>query len=150
MDAARLVAQAERAMGSDLRPEEIVAEAWQAYELTEAVVRLLDERATRVAGSGPPGHPEDGYPDEARRSGAGPGTVPPAAGGRRAARLTTVRDPDGTLRALRVLLGEIGLAVVDLIGSAADEQAYWSCVEAMDAVDEAKDRLRELARVDAG
>ncbi|MCL2551720.1 MAG: DUF6099 family protein [Actinomycetia bacterium] len=68
------------------------------------------------------------------------------AGPRRAARLTGVRDAPGTLRALRALLGEIGHALVGLTGSAEDETAYWQCIEALDAVDEAKDRVRALAR----
>ncbi|CAG6397973.1 hypothetical protein SCOCK_600037 [Actinacidiphila cocklensis] len=71
---------------------------------------------------------------------AAPGTGPP-----RAARLTAVRDPAGTLRALRVLLGEITQALVGLTRTVQDEGAYWQCIEALDAVDEAKDRVRTLA-----
>lgn len=70
---------------------------------------------------------------------------PTGAGPLRAARLSAVRDPAGTLRALRVLLGEIGHALVGLITTAADEDAYWQSIEALDAVDEAKDRVRALA-----
>jgi hypothetical protein len=57
-----------------------------------------------------------------------------------------MRDPEGTLRALRVLLGEIGEALVRLSCAVQDEAAYWSCVDALDAVDEAKERVRALAR----
>jgi hypothetical protein len=60
-------------------------------------------------------------------------------------RLTGVRDPAGVLRALRVLLGGIGIALASIAGAAADETAYWQCIEALDAVDEAKDRVRALA-----
>lgn len=149
MDAARLVAQAEEAMRRDRRPEIVVAEAWQAYELTEAVGRLLtaDRRDGAQAATG----------SEESAAGshhawpvvrAGPFAVVVAADARppRAVRLTSVRDPTGTLRALRVLLGEIGPALVDIACTVEDEAAYWLCIEALDAVDEAKDRLRELTR----
>lgn len=130
MDAARLVAQAERAMGGAPQPDDVIAEAWQAFELTEAVGRLLTADHERPVVR------------------AGPGPVVRAAGGGppRAGRLTGVRDPDGTLRALRTLLGEIGLALVGITCTAEDEEAYWNCIEALDAVDEAKDRVRALTR----
>jgi hypothetical protein len=128
MDAARLVAQAERAMSGAPQPDDVIAEAWQAFELTEAVSRLLSadhERPVVRAGPGPVV--------------GSPGGDPP-----RAVRLTGVRDPDGTLRALRTLLGEIGLALVGITCTAEDEAGYWNCIEALDAVDEAKDRVRAL------
>ncbi|WP_405588994.1 DUF6099 family protein [Streptomyces sp. NBC_01190] len=129
MDAARLVAEAERAMRGDPQPERVIAEAWQAYELTEAVGRLLgDDRERPVARAGP-------VPVV-----TAVGTGPP-----RAVRLTGVRDAAGTLRALRTLLGEIGLSLVAITCAAEDEAAYSQCIEALDAVDEAKDRIRELA-----
>lgn len=134
MDAARLVAQAERAMGGAPQPDDVIAEAWQAFELTEAVSRLLTadhERPVVRAGPGPVVGPAGGDPP-------------------RAVRLTGVRDPDGTLRALRTLLGEIGLALVGITCTAEDEAAYWNCIEALDAVDEAKDRVRALTRGEGG
>jgi hypothetical protein len=45
-----------------------------------------------------------------------------------------------------VLLGEITHALVGLTGAVQDEGAYWQCIEALDAVDEAKDRVRALTR----
>lgn len=144
MDAARLVAEAERAMRGNPQPDDVIAEAWQAYELTEAVGRLLavreGERAEWGAGA-------DGRPGV--RAGPGP-VVAAGTGPLRALRLTAVRDPAGTLRALRVLLGEIGHALVALACTAEDETAYWSRVEALDAVDEAKDRVRVLAQANPG
>ncbi|MFF7155165.1 DUF6099 family protein [Streptomyces sp. NPDC008139] len=128
MDAARLVAQAERVMSRSPQPDDVIAEAWQAFELTEAVGRLLTADHERPVVR------------------AGPGPVVGASGGDppRAARLTGVRDPHGTLRALRTLLGEIGLSLVAITCTAEDEAAYWNCIEALDAVDEAKDRVRAL------
>jgi hypothetical protein len=160
MDAARLVAEAERAMRGNPQPEDVIAEAWQAYELTEAVGRLLvatgdrGEPGGRSAGSG--GLGEHGGADGEWGAGAehgrpvvraGPGPVVAAGTGpSRAQRLTAVRDPAAALRGLRTLLGEIGLALVAVTCTAEDEAAYWQCIEALDAVDEAKDRARELAR----
>lgn len=152
MDAARLVAEAERSMGRGPQPEDVIAEAWQAYELTDAVERLLGEEYGRAAQHGGAA-PSGGGGDPGRtvlRVGPAPVVSATGAGPPRAARLTTVRDPAGTLRALRILLGEIGLALVGFIGAAADEEAYWSCIEALDAVDEAKDRVRELTRAHQG
>jgi hypothetical protein len=128
MDAARLVAEAERAMRGSPQPEGVIAEAWQAYELTEAVGRLLGA--------------DHGRP--VVRAGPAPMLSAVGAGPPRAARLTAVRDPAGTLRALRTLLGEIGLALVGVTCTAEDEAGYWQCIEALDAVDEAKDRIRQL------
>lgn len=193
MDAARLVAEAERKMRGCPQPEDVLAEAWQAYELTEALGAVLahaaraegeraEDEGARVPGRGSsgtgwpagPGRPSGagasagpGRPQEcvSGRRGSGPGSaagswtgpgspagagspagVSTGAGPPRAARLTGVRDAPGTLRALRALLGEIGHALVGLTGSAEDETAYWQCIEALDAVDEAKDRVRALAR----
>ncbi|MFC4034953.1 DUF6099 family protein [Streptomyces polygonati] len=129
MDAARLVAEAERALRGSPQPEHVIAEAWQAYELTEAVGRLLGDDGGR------PGV----------RAGPAPVVAAGGAGPLRAVRLTGVRDPAGTLRALGVLLGEIGLTLVGITCAAEDEAGYWQCIEALDAVDEAKDRVGELA-----
>jgi hypothetical protein len=171
MDAARLVAEAERAVRRSSRPEHVIAEAWQAYELTEALARSLAAHGRMAHGRTAAGRTADGPVPRGRAAGgpladgggrgerdggadhgrpvvrAGPAPVVAAtgAGPPRAARLTSVRDPAGTLRALRVLLGEIGLALVDLVCAAEDEGAYWQFVEALDAVDETKDRARELA-----
>lgn len=164
MDAARLVTEAERSMRRDQGPENVIAEAWQAYELTDALERWLGEKPGVPAGSGSPEERrgQTGAGDRragpagscagardpggtALRAGLAPMMSPTGAGPLRAARLSAVRDPAGTLRALRVLLGEIGHALVGLITTAADEDAYWQSIEALDAVDEAKDRVRALA-----
>jgi hypothetical protein len=131
MDAARLVAESERVMHGAPQPEDVIEEAWQAGELVEAVGRLL--AVGQDGSAGPAGR-------------AGPVLAVAGAGPPRAARLTVVRDPAGTLRALRVLLGEITHALVGLTCAVQDEGAYWQCIEALDAVDEAKDRVRALSR----
>lgn len=146
MDAARLVAESERVMRGAPQPEDVIEEAWQAGELVEAVSRLLAAEQQRSA-SGPGAPGTGGTADWAAPAGrAGPVVAAAGAGPPRAARLTAVRDPAGTLRALRVLLGEITHALVGLVRAVQDEGAYWQCIEALDAVDEARDRVRALAR----
>lgn len=192
MDAARLVAEGERVMRGDPQPEHVIAEAWQAYELTEALAQLLAPdggplgawadgtgEGDDAAGKGTDGHREGGGATSGwtggtrARAGGAPGRAGTAAawgagtadhgppvlragpaprvtavgpGPPRAARLTGARDPAGTLRALHVLLSEIGTALVALTCTAEDEAAYSQCIEALDAVDEAKDQVRALAR----
>jgi len=155
MDAARLVAEAERSMNRNRQPENVIAEAWQAFELTDAVERLLGEEGERPGAAARPGDDRPGAAlrdpgGTALRAGPAPVVSVTGLGPPRAARLTSVRDPTGTLRALRVLLGEIGLALVEFITAAADEEAYWQSIEALDAVDEAKDRVRALAGTHPG
>ncbi|WP_051951719.1 DUF6099 family protein [Actinacidiphila yeochonensis] len=170
MDATRLVAQAERVLGGDPQPEEVIAEAWHAYELTEAVVRMVRGRQApylreSVAGArgvrgedsvsipGQPAGRVGGVPPSlaellppAETFGGGRTAVLTGAGASRVAQLTTVRHPERALAALDALLVGIGRALIGLIGTAADEQAYWQCVEALDAVEEANDQLRSLGR----
>ncbi|MDX6353940.1 MAG: hypothetical protein QOF98_843, partial [Streptomyces sp.] len=43
-----------------------------------------------------------------------------------------------------------GRAVVGLTCPAAAAAGYWQCIEALDAVDEAKERVRELAAYGGG
>jgi hypothetical protein len=166
MDAARLVAEAERTMRGCPRPEDVLAQAWQACELTEAVGLVLAQgvqpggeppgepgRRAKDPGSAAPGSAAGPEPDAEAGSSTGPGAptdVPTGAGPPRTARLTVVRDAPATLQALRVLLTEIAHALVALTGSAEDESAYWQCIEALDAVDEARDRVLALARAAPG
>lgn len=176
MDAARLVAEAERVMRGAPQPEQVIAEAWQAFELAEAMSRLIgadrpgaggegcgggscagDGHGSGSVGSGGPGGLGESAVRErgaaerpVARAGPAPVVTGTGAGPPRAARLTGVRDPAGTVRALRVLLGEIGLALVDATCAAEDETAYWLCIEALDAVDEAKEQAGQLARFAGG
>ncbi|WP_443047230.1 DUF6099 family protein [Streptomyces sp. KMM 9044] len=73
-----------------------------------------------------------------RRGGRGPrprpGDAPQAGGPRPGPR--RARDRLGTARAR----GARG------VGRAVDETAYWQCVEAIDAADEARDRVLEMLR----
>jgi hypothetical protein len=64
----------------------------------------------------------------------------------RAAQLTELADAHEALVGLGGLLGEVGIALVGIASSAADECTYWQCMEAIDAADESRDRVREMLR----
>jgi Family of unknown function (DUF6099) len=116
MDAIRLIAATRQAVAHAGDPQELVAEAWQAQVLVEAVGGRL------AAGRGP----------EVR---AGPA---------RAAVLTGVRDPVRALRALLEILAEVVAALVAVARAAEEVSVYWQAVEAADAAVEAVDGVRAL------
>jgi hypothetical protein len=126
MDAARLIGSTRRAL-KEIRGEgELLAEAWQAQALAEAVIRHLVPDGTGA--KGPP---------------AGP--APRAAPGRGAA-LTEVRNPAGALRDLRELLSELGAVLVSAACSTEDEAVYWQYIEALDGAADRRDRVCALLR----
>ncbi|MEU4682828.1 DUF6099 family protein [Streptomyces xinghaiensis] len=141
MDAARLIEDTRHGLARARAPQEIVAEAWQAQALAEAVgthlllygpqefeteARGLSEAGGRLRGS---------LPEAARR-----------AGRVRAARLSDVQDQRRVLIGLGALLGEVGIALVGVACSAEVETFYWQCMEVIDAVDESGDRVGGLLR----
>lgn len=64
----------------------------------------------------------------------------------RAARLSVIRDARDTLTQLGALLGDVCIALVSVAATAAEDGAYWQCMEAIDAADECRDRVREMLR----
>ncbi|MDX3072365.1 DUF6099 family protein [Streptomyces sp. NPDC088354] len=141
MDAVRLIRATRRALQGGGAERDLMAEAWQAQALTQAIgshlalhgapeLRTLGfwvcEASGRACGStGPPGA---------------------SAGPLRAAILTEVREPAGALRELRELLAELCMALVSVACTAESETEYWQCIEAVDAADESKDRVGALLR----
>ncbi|MFK0169579.1 DUF6099 family protein [Streptomyces sp. NPDC090306] len=141
MEAVRLIRASRQALADSEDAAEIMVEVWQAQALAQAV-------GGRLAVSGPPelrGEALGLTELTGRGCGAldrpdlGPGDL-------RAARLTDVGDARLTLRCLGDLLGEVGMALVGLASAAADESTYWQCMEAIDAADEARDRVLEMLR----
>ncbi|MEK9523669.1 DUF6099 family protein [Streptomyces sp. NPDC087908] len=134
MEAERLVALGRHALAESGSAQDIVAEAWQAQALAQAI-------GSRLALCGP---------QELRGEARGLseiGEYPAwAAGGPRAARLSEVADPRGALTALGELLGEVGIALVAVACATDDEGLYWQCIEAIDAADESSDRVRGMLR----
>lgn len=140
MEAERLVAAGRHALAQSRTALDIVAEAWQAQALAQAM-------GSRLALCGPLE-----LRSEARglsEIGGGRGTVDHPAlwpGGLRAAQLTEVGDARAALTALGALLGEVGIALVGVACVTDEEGLYWQCIEAIDAADEANDRVRGMLR----
>ncbi len=141
MDAVRLIGVGRRALAQSHEAPDIMAEAWQAHALAQAV-------GSRLAVGGPP---------ELRGEALGLSEV----GGRgcgalgapeldtqeiRASRLSGIGDGRLTLLELGVLLGEVGIALVGIASCAEEDGVYWQCMEAIDACDEARDRVVEMLR----
>ncbi|MGX4689280.1 DUF6099 family protein [Streptomyces sp. JNUCC 63] len=141
MDAVRLILASRRALAGSGEAPVILAEVWQAQALAQAV-------GSRLAVSGPPELRGEalGLTELAGR-GCGVLDAPDLdPGDLRAARLTELDDARQALLCLDVLLGEAGIALVGIASSAADEATYWQCMEAIDAADESRDRVREMLR----
>ncbi|MBB5939918.1 DUF6099 family protein [Streptomyces zagrosensis] len=148
MEAMRLIDATRLALTQATAVQDIVAEAWQAQALAEVIGDYFAGSASPAARWEAEGLSEAG----GRACGAlnRPALSHPAlrTGAIRAMQLTEVRDPRRVLLALGVLLGEVGIALVE-VACVAEEGLYWQCVEAVDAADESRDRifgmLRELS-----
>ncbi len=134
MEAERLVLAGLHALAESGTAHDIVAEAWQARALAQAIGSHLALCGPLELRSEARGLSEAGeYPAW-------------GASGPRAARLTEVGDPRSALTALGELLGEVGIALVGVASVTDDEGLYWQCMEAIDAADEAGDRVRGMLR----
>ncbi|MGI5438275.1 DUF6099 family protein [Streptomyces shenzhenensis] len=141
MDAVRLIVTSRRALAASGDAPQILAEVWQAQALAQAI-------GSRLAVSGPPELRGEalGLTELAGR-GCGVLDAPDLdPGDLRAAQFTELDDARHTLLCLGVLLAEVGIALVGLASAAADETTYWQCMEAIDAADESRDRVREMLR----
>jgi hypothetical protein len=118
-----------------------MAEAWQAYALAQAI-------GSRLAVSGPPQLRGEalGLTELAGRGCGVLDTSAPGTADLRAARLTELGDARRALLDLGSLLVEVAMTLVALASRAGDEGAYWQCMEAIDAADESRDRVREMLR----
>ncbi|MEU8520535.1 DUF6099 family protein [Streptomyces sp. NBC_01216] len=140
MDAERLVATGRHALAESRTALDIVAEAWQAQALAQAIGSHLALRGPLELRS------------EARalsETGGGRGVLEYpvlGTGGPRAAQLTEVADARAALTALGELLGEVGIALVGVACATDEEGLYWQCIEAIDAADESNDRVRGMLR----
>ncbi|WBO63236.1 MULTISPECIES: DUF6099 family protein [Streptomyces] len=141
MDAIRLILASRRALANSADAGEIMAEVWQAQSLAQAI-------GSRLAVSGPPELRGEAL-GLTELAGRGCGVLDPPEldpGDLRAAQLTELDDARETLLCLGGLLGEVGIALVGVASSAADETTYWQCMEAIDAADESRDRVLEMLR----
>ncbi|MER6531933.1 DUF6099 family protein [Streptomyces sp. NPDC001508] len=141
MDAVRLIGTSRRALAVGGDAPQTLAEVWQAQALAQAI-------GSRLAVSGPPELRGEalGLTELAGR-GCGVLDAPDLdPGDLLAAQLTELDDARHTLLCLGGLLAEVGIALVGLASAAADETTYWQCMEAIDAADESRDRVREMLR----
>jgi hypothetical protein len=141
MDAVRLIVASRRALARSGDTPEVMAEAWQAQSLAQAI-------GSRFAVSGPPELRGEAL-GLTELAGRGCGVLDAPAldlGALRAAQLTELGDAREALLCLGGLLGEVGIALVGIACAAADEGTYWQCMEAIDAADESRDRVLEMLR----
>ncbi|MFF3850335.1 DUF6099 family protein [Streptomyces sp. NPDC002328] len=141
MDAVRLILTSRRALTGGDDGSRTLEEVWQAQALAQAI-------GSRLAVSGPPELRGEalGLTELAGR-GCGVLDAPDLdPGDLRAAQLTELDDAREALLCLGVLLAEVGIALVGIASAAADEGTYWQCMEAIDAADESRDRVREMLR----
>ncbi|MBG0851865.1 hypothetical protein I2W78_08410 [Streptomyces spinoverrucosus] len=141
MDAVRLILTSRRALAGSGEVPEILTEVWQAQALAQAI-------GSRLAVFGPPELRGEalGLTELAGR-GCGVLDAPELAPGElRAAQLTELSDARQALLHLGSLLGEVSIALVGITCAAPDEGTYWQCMEAIDAADESRDRVREMLR----
>ncbi|MEV5004894.1 DUF6099 family protein [Streptomyces sp. NPDC093064] len=141
MDAVRLILASRRALAGSGEGPAILTEVWQAQALAQAI-------GSRLAVSGPPELRGEalGLTELAGRGCGVLDTPDLDPEDLRAARLTELDDARQALLCLDALLGDAGIALVGVASSAADEATYWQCMEAIDAADEARDRVREMVR----
>ncbi|MGW5663882.1 DUF6099 family protein [Streptomyces sp. NPDC003758] len=141
MDAVRLIVASRRALAGSEDGPRIMTEAWQAYALAQAI-------GSRLAVSGPPELRGEalGLTELAGRGCGVLDTPPVDMADLRAAQLTELGDARKALLDLGSLLMELGMALVAVASAADDEGTYWQCMEAIDAADESRDRVREMLR----
>ena len=141
MDAVRLILTSSRALASSGDGRRTLTEVWQAQALAQAI-------GSRLAVSGPPELRGEalGLTELAGRGCGVLDTPDLDPGDLLAARLTKLDDAREALLRLADLLGEVGIALVGVASSAADEGTYWQCMEAIDAADESRDRVLEMLR----
>lgn len=143
MDALRLIEISGRALRQSEEETEVarvVAEAWQIQALAQAI-------GSRIALGGPPDlRGEATALSETGGGVAGLPDHPAVRGGPRAVQLTEVARPEAVLTALLGLLGDVGIALVQVACATDDEGLYWQCIETIDAADESSDRIRAMLR----
>ncbi|MGY6025691.1 DUF6099 family protein [Streptomyces spinosirectus] len=141
MDAVRLIVTSRRALIGSCGTPETMTEVWQAQALAQAI-------GSRLAVAGPPELRGEalGLTELAGRGCGVLDTPRLATEEMRAAQLTELGDARQALLCLGGLLGEVSIALVGVACAAGEEGTYWQCMEAIDAADEARDRVREMLR----
>ncbi|MEU0523721.1 DUF6099 family protein [Streptomyces niveus] len=141
MDAERLIGAGRVALARSGAALDVVAEAWQAQALAQAIGDQLARHGPQELRTEARDLAETGA-----RGGTSPDHPSLRAGGIRAARLSVVTDARSALTGLGVLLGEVGIALVSVACGTDEEGLYWQCIEAIDAADESNDRVLGMLR----
>jgi hypothetical protein len=141
MDAVQLIGLGRRALARSHEVPDIMIEAWQVQALAQAI-------GSRLAVGGPPELRGEalGLSEVGGRGCGAFGTPELKTEEIRASRLTGIADARQSLLELGVMLGEVGIALVGTACSAEEDGVYWQCMEAIDASDEARDRVVEMLR----
>ncbi|MFF2330642.1 MULTISPECIES: DUF6099 family protein [unclassified Streptomyces] len=141
MEAERLVEVSRRALAQSRGTPDIIAEAWQAQALAQAI-------GSRLAADGPKELRGEarGLSETGGRSGGALDHPAARAAVARAVRLSEVGEPRATLAGLGALLGEAAMALVGVACETDEQGLYWQCMEAIDAADESMDRVHGMLR----
>ncbi|MFD0291223.1 DUF6099 family protein [Streptomyces sp. NPDC127118] len=141
MEAERLVGVSRRALAQSRGTPDIIAEAWQAQALAQAI-------GSRLAADGPKELRGEarGLSEIGGRSSGSLDHPAARAAVARAAQLSGLADPRATLTGLGTLLGEVGMALVGVACETDEQGLYWQCMEAIDAADESMDRVHGMLR----
>ncbi|MGW2086558.1 DUF6099 family protein [Streptomyces sp. NPDC001880] len=141
MEAERLVGVSRRALAQSRGTPDIIAEAWQAQALAQAIgSRLAAEGPKELRGEA------RGLSEIGGRSGGALDHPAARAGVARATQLSGLTEPRATLTGLGTLLGEVGMALVGVACETDEQGLYWQCMEAIDAADESMDRVHGMLR----
>jgi hypothetical protein len=141
MDAERLVVVSRHALDGSTEALEIVAEAWQAQALAQAIGHRLALSGPRELRAEARELCEGALPGCRLPEGTGLGTD-----GIRARQLSAVSDVRAALEGLGALLADVGVALVAVACATDEEAMYWQCIEAIDAADESNDRVAAMVR----
>ena len=152
MDALRLIKSTRHGLTEARSVPQVLAEAWQACALVEAVAMVVALELTELAvrdGAG------CGAAEIARAvaEAAGHAAVcvgrPPdddGVGPSRAERLTVLVELAVTVRELRILVQETAEALIVLACGATEQELYWRCIDSVDAAAECQDLATQLLR----
>lgn len=142
MDAERLVTVSRNTLAQSRVVRDVVAEAWQAQALAQAIGAWLAVYGPTELRGEARGLCETGA------RGVGALDQPDVrSGGIRAAQLTGVRDTHASLTGLAGLLVDVGIALVGVACATGEDGLYWQCIEAVDAADESTDRVVGMLRI---
>ncbi|WP_181442430.1 DUF6099 family protein [Streptomyces tateyamensis] len=148
MDALRLIKTSRHAIAEARTVPDVLAEAWQAATLTEALAGWLGDHqdgevaavAQLLAAAG--AHAAGRLEESAERPGRAEWCTPG-----RAARLSEVGEPVAVLRELQQLVSDAAEALMVIAHDCGTSGLFWVATDGLDATQECRDLVSELLRV---